>query len=55
MENFAGDEISSRLVGMKKEEIMSELQPGMKNISAQDEINIENETSVTLKIKRVKK
>ena len=34
--------------------IISEFQPGVKNISARDEINIENETSVNIKNKAQK-
>ena len=45
------DEISSRLVGMKTETIISEFQPGVKSISVRDEINIENETSANIKSK----
>ena len=45
------DEISSRLVGMKKEKIISEFEPGVENISARDEIDIENETSANIKNK----
>ena len=36
---------------MKKEATISEFQPGVKNFSTRDEINIENKTSVNLKTK----
>ena len=40
---------------MKIEAIISEFQPGVKDFSARDEINIENETSVNIKNKARKK
>ena len=39
---------------MKKEAIISEFQPGVKNISARDEINIDNKVSVNIKNKAQK-